>query len=134
MNFTIRDDILRNSSIRNMDLTITNIRLIRNDNTEIGTNPQTGVVSVNTATGIENSKGYSVAVFPNPAKNQLNIHTENAQIESINMYNISGQLVKQLNNVNSNNSSFNVNELSQGVYMIQITTDKGVENRKVVIE
>ena len=134
MNFTIRDDILRNSAIRNMDLTISNIRLIRNDNTEIGTNPQTGVVSVNTATGIENSNGYSVAVFPNPAKGLLNIHTENAQIESINMYNISGQLVKQLNNVNSNNSSFNVNELSQGVYMIQITTDKGVENRKVVIE
>ena len=134
MNFTIRDDILRNSAIRNMDLTITNIRLIRNDNTEIGTNPQTGVVSVNTTTGIENSNGYSVAVFPNPAKGQLNVRTENAQIETIMMYNISGQLVKQLNNVNGNISSFNVNELSQGVYMIQITTDKGVENRKVVIE
>ena len=75
-------------------------------------------------------------IYPNPTSGlfTVSLATENANIESIRLYNISGQLVKQLNNVNSNNSSFNVNELSQGVYIIQVLTDNGVENRKVVIE
>jgi hypothetical protein len=45
-NFTIRDDILRSSTTRTMDIDITNIRLIDNANTEIGTNPQVGTVTV----------------------------------------------------------------------------------------
>jgi hypothetical protein len=133
-NFTIRDDILRSSTTRTMEVDITNIRLINNTNTEIGTNPTTAVITVSTNTAIETNNSYSVAVFPNPAKDQVNVRTENAQIETIMMYNIGGQLVKQLNNVNGNFSTLAVIELSQGVYMIQITTDKGVENRKVVIE
>jgi len=133
LNFTIRDDILRSTTTRDMNLEITNIRLIRNDNMELGTNPQVGIVTVNIISAVTQTDDFAVAVFPNPTKEQLNIRTKNAQIETVTMFNINGQLVKQMNNVNANLQNVSVAELPEGVYMLQITTDKGVENRRVVV-
>ncbi len=75
-------------------------------------------------------------IYPNPTSGlfTVSLATELDEIISIRLYNNSGQLVKQLNNANSKNHSIDVNDLSRGVYIIQVTTHKGVENLKVVIE
>jgi hypothetical protein len=133
-NFTIRDDILRSSTTRTMDIDITNIRLINNANIEIGTNPQVGTVTVTLLSATEAIDNYSVELFPNPAKDQFNVRVQNASLETVNVYNVNGQLVNLTENINSNSLTLPVNELARGVYMVQIKTDKGVENRKLVIE
>jgi hypothetical protein len=133
-NFTIRDDILRSSTTRTMDIDITNIRLINNANTEIGTNPQVGTVTVTLLSATEAIDNYSVELFPNPAKDQFNVRVQNASLETVTVYNVNGQLVKLTENINSNILTLPVNELARGIYMVQIKTDKGVENRKLVIE
>jgi hypothetical protein len=99
----------------------------------LGTNPQVGTVTVNLTSSVTPTADFALTVFPNPAKEQLNIRTENAQIETVSMFNINGQLVKQMNNVNANLQNISVAELPQGVYMLQVRTDKGVENRRVVV-
>jgi hypothetical protein len=133
-NFTIRDDILRSSTTRTMDIDITNIRLINNANAEIGTNPQVGTVTVTLLSATEAIDNYSVELFPNPAKDQFNVRVQNASLETVTVYNVNGQLVKLTENINSNILTLPVNELARGIYMVQIKTDKGVENRKLVIE
>jgi hypothetical protein len=133
-NFTIRDDILRSSTTRTMDIDITNIRLINNANIEIGTNPQVGTVTVTLLSATEAIDNYSVELFPNPAKDQFNVRVQNASLETVTVYNVNGQLVNLTENINSNSLTLPVNELARGVYMVQIKTDKGVENRKLVIE
>jgi CubicO group peptidase (beta-lactamase class C family) len=75
----------------------------------------------------------SLQVFPNPVGNLLTISAENVEIQAIFMFNINGQLVKQMNNVNANLQNISVAELPQGVYMLQVRTDKGVENRRIVV-
>ena len=133
-NFTIRDDILRSSTTRTMDMNISNIRLIDNANTEIGTNPQVGTVTVTLLSGTEAVDNFSVELFPNPAKEQINVRVLNASLETVTVYNVNGQLVNLTENINSNSLTLPVNELARGVYMVQIKTDKGLENRKLVIE
>ena len=133
-NFTIRDDILRSSTTRTMDIDITNIRLIDNANTEIGTNPQVGTVTVTLLSSTEAIDNYSVELFPNPTKDQFNVRVQNASLETVTVYNVNGQLVNLTENINSNLLTLPVNEFAPGIYMVQIKTDKGVENRKLVIE
>jgi hypothetical protein len=117
-----------------MNIEISNIRLIQNDNTVIGTNPQTGVVTVNLASSTENIEDFNLEIFPNPAQDLLNVKANNAILNSIAIYNINGQLVQQSLELNSDQQSIDISILSEGVYMIQVLTDKGLINRKIVVK
>lgn len=134
LNLTIRDDILRSATSRNMDLEITNIRLIRNNNVELGTNPQTGTVTINLVSAVEaTSHDFMVSVFPNPAQALLNVRTDNAELEVIQLYNLTGQLVYQANALNGVLHSISLDEMAQGIYILQVTTDKGLQTHRVVV-
>lgn len=66
----------------------------------------------------------NVNVYPNPFGNQLEIQVESASEELlfVRMFNITGQLVNQLNNVEANkNISLSGSTLTQGVYFIEVT-------------
>ncbi|HEY9113885.1 MAG TPA: T9SS type A sorting domain-containing protein [Bacteroidales bacterium] len=73
----------------------------------------------------------SINIFPNPVTSQLNIQSE-VGIEEITLVNAFGQVVfsKQINDAQTmlNTSSFNF-----GIYFIKIKTQKGVVNKKIVI-
>ena len=134
LNLTIRDDILRSNATRTMDISISNIRLIRNNNVEIGTAPQVGTVTVNLISAIEDANNdFIVNVFPNPAQELLNVRSDNAQLESIQLFNATGQLVYQANALNGVLHSINLNDVPQGMYILQVATDKGLQNHKVVV-
>ncbi len=62
-----------------------------------------------------------ISVYPNPATTQLNI-TSVSNIKTILVYNVTGQLVKELicENNNLKNVSLAIDELAPGMYMIQI--------------
>lgn len=75
----------------------------------------------------------AVSVFPNPVINELKIASKTV-IEYISIYNITGQLVKQMAPV-SNNSTINLEELVSGVYFVKLTTEEGaVSTRKIIKE
>ena len=134
LNLAIQNDILRNVNSVDMNLEISNIRLIQNDNTVVGTNPQTGVVTVNLASSTVNIEDFNLEIFPNPAQDLLNVKANNAILSTIAIYNINGQLVQQSLEIGSDQKILDLGLLTEGVYMIQVLTDKGLINRKIVVK
>lgn len=70
-----------------------------------------------------------VILSPNPVSEQLVITSENLQIETITIYEVSGKIVKQFNTVEG---SIDVSSLSEGVYFIEINSEEGKHIKKFI--
>ena len=79
----------------------------------------------------ECSEDRSVAVFPNPAQDQLNIMAENA-IKNVEIYNAVGQRVYRNASV-ENQIEINTKNFANGLYIVKINTEKGYSTQKVNI-
>ncbi len=100
-------------------------------NFPIVTNTATTTVANQLATqDFEFSKYFSI--YPNPAKNILNLETKSgATISSLSIYNSLGQLVQV---ITSPNKTIDVSELKSGNYFIKTVSDKGTSNSKFLKE
>ncbi|WP_040279455.1 T9SS type A sorting domain-containing protein [Psychroserpens damuponensis] len=77
-----------------------------------------------------------VSIYPNPAKNNLNILTSsNLQLELATIYDVRGRLVvtKNLNTTYTLNS-IDVSQLQNGVYFIKINVENNTITKKFIIE
>jgi trimeric autotransporter adhesin len=89
--------------------------------------------SVGTHAGIR-----SLQLYPNPAKDNLNIiiEKEDRLSAEIMIYDLHGRLVYQTSSAADSgfvHENVNIANFSSGVYQFRIVTEKGVMNRKVVI-
>jgi len=81
----------------------------------------------------------SLSVFPNPAKDKLNLSfnlKENTKIDIV-LNDISGkQIIFESHNVyqGENHLSFDVSNISKGIYLLNLNTEKGTMKYKVVIK
>lgn len=73
-------------------------------------------------------KQQKAILFPNPTNGILNIGNEN--LEKILMYDVSGKMVGEF----APEVQINVSNLSKGLYIIKLFSDKGVILEKVVIQ
>lgn len=71
-----------------------------------------------------------IKIFPNPAKNKLQIDMGNLQLLKFRIYNITGSLV--IENTQLQNKSVDIEFLNPGVYIIKVETNKGIINKKFV--
>lgn len=69
-----------------------------------------------------------VSIYPNPAKEVLNIKTKNFQINSIKIYNLQGQLVRHI--WKFSNTSIDISELAKAMYIIHLESDNRVIKKK----
>lgn len=69
-----------------------------------------------------------VVIYPNPTSSIVHINS-NLKIESISSVDFLGKT--SLVNFNSNNT-IDVSNLPKGVYLLQIETDKGLINKKII--
>ena len=74
----------------------------------------------------DNTTNFSVFVYPNPASNIVNVST-NANVNNIDIYNVTGKKVKS-----SSEDSIDVSDLLNGIYIITINTDKGLETKRLI--
>ena len=84
---------------------------------------------------IANSTG-TAKVYPNPASDHLSVDLSgiNGTPQQINFINIQGKMVYSvIPGNNLNNITLNTANLENGIYVMQILSDKGVVNSKVVI-
>ncbi|NLE62333.1 MAG: T9SS type A sorting domain-containing protein [Bacteroidales bacterium] len=77
-------------------------------------------------------KQYEIAVYPNPASNQIVISGNEVQMLDVFVYTITGQKVKQVV-VNATQTTIDVNDLSVGMYILKINTKQDILTRKVQI-
>ena len=78
---------------------------------------------------VEEMTNETYKVYPNPVKDVLTIEGEN--IEQVNVYNTMGQLVKSAN-CNDNTVNVNVNDLQNGMYIVNVIDANGVVSSKKV--
>ncbi|MFH0866050.1 MAG: choice-of-anchor J domain-containing protein [Bacteroidota bacterium] len=79
----------------------------------------------------ETTVNTAVNVFPNPAKDVLNIFSSE-NILRIKLMNAFGQLVFNYN-INSNNTVISTSSLAEGVYYLQIETAAGFTSKKISV-
>lgn len=94
-------------------------------NSNVSTNC-TGIIS-STETLITN---INLNIFPNPTKGTLSIRSS-AKIISISAYNMIGKEI--MSNIRLNNNIFDVSQLSNGIYFLNINTEKGIVTKKIVL-
>ncbi|WP_396140696.1 choice-of-anchor J domain-containing protein [Flavobacterium sp.] len=73
----------------------------------------------------------SLSVYPIPATTQVNVSLDDALLESIEIADLNGRIVKSMK-VNATSTTINVSDLSTGVYMMNIKSDKGNTVKKIV--
>jgi hypothetical protein len=89
--------------------------------------PYPGYMPVSIA-DINPDNSINAYVYPNPVQDVLYINAD-ANIERVEIYNIQGQLIKMKN---TNISEISTMDLSNGLYMLRITSDKGVSTHKFI--
>jgi hypothetical protein len=70
-------------------------------------------------------------IYPNPAKNLLNITSDSFEAKTVAIYNVLGTQVLA---ANVTNAPINVASLSKGVYVVKVTEEGKTATRKLVIE
>ncbi len=78
------------------------------------------------STSIEKTNEKHINVYPNPAKDVINVSVDNA---TITVYNILGKVVKVADKTNT----INVSDLAEGNYIVKVQTEKSVVTRQVVL-
>ena len=72
-------------------------------------------------------------IFPNPVNNQLRI-TSNESITDLEIFSFMNLSLRKVQINGSKSITLNVSDLKSGVYNCRITTNKGIENQKVIIK
>lgn len=73
-----------------------------------------------------------ISVYPNPASESLFIESEVA-VKKMKLFNMIGQLVLEKSE-NQNNNSISIGHLNSGTYLLQVETEFGISNKKIVKE
>ena len=83
--------------------------------------------------GIDNAFSANLSLYPNPAVNhEVNIYSE-VVIENIQVINLNGQLVQQINKPQSIDKVCTVNNLPAGLYLIKMSAGNQTETKKLVV-
>lgn len=83
-----------------------------------------------------NTTASAFKVLPNPAKDMLMISSaKNEVIETVTLYNIAGQIVKDIFDINQSNFTLQNLNLSSGLYTVRVTSkNQKSEYLKLIIE
>jgi len=81
----------------------------------------------------ENVVAAQFSVFPNPANNVVNIaNADNILVNKVTVTDLNGRTVKNVSFDNVSNVEVNVSDLASGLYIMNITSDKGTATKKFV--
>lgn len=87
-----------------------------------------------TVLGVDDvSRSKDILLSPNPVKNQFTLKGI-SKITGVEVYDISGKLVKQFDADSLSKNSFDVSRLKKGNYVVKIKTDKETLNKKLIKE
>ncbi|WGF93768.1 T9SS type A sorting domain-containing protein [Aequorivita marisscotiae] len=81
----------------------------------------------------ENPFSEAITLYPNPAKNTLQLNTQDKTIDQVNIYTMTGSKVLQFD-VDTVSPTVDVSSLASGVYYLQLYSGKNVALKKFVKE
>ncbi len=79
----------------------------------------------------QNELNNLVSIYPNPTTHYLNLELdENLILSSVNFYDITGRLVKEVQSYDT----IDLSNLQSGIFLIEIDTDQGIVTKKILKE
>lgn len=97
-------------------------------------------VSYTITVGTDESKAFeNLAVYPNPTEGLLNVNFKMSDLQKvkIELVSIQGMVVysETLNNFKGSfNRQIDLSSFSKGVYMLRMTSDQGITNKKIILK
>lgn len=83
--------------------------------------------------GTESVLASQFSVYPNPAVNVLNItNAENILVNNVSIVDLNGRTVKSVKFDGVSEAQVNISDLSSGMYLVNISSDKGITTKKIV--
>ncbi len=76
----------------------------------------------------------NLTLAPNPAENYINFNAEEAQILDLQLFDISGRMIKSIQNINSNNYQLNRGNIPPGIYIAKVRFEEGIIGEKVIFK
>lgn len=98
---------------------------------ENGVNIQNWEVTVTIETGMADDHSLQLSIYPNPAKDMLNISSPDI-IKEIKIFDLPSNLVIR-KQINERNFHIQIDQLKKGMYMIQLLSAKKIISRKIQI-
>ncbi len=77
----------------------------------------------------ENPENRIIAIYPNPTKDFLYIKNQNYKIESLNLYDIGGRLIKTFS---GKDEKLDLSNLPSSTYILNIKKNEGYQNFKII--
>jgi hypothetical protein len=87
--------------------------------------------------GIESHESQTFLLYPNPANTKVNIElaADFPELRAIDILSIEGKIVRAIAPTNYNDAfSIDISELKNGLYFINLTTDKGVLTKRFTVQ
>ncbi|MNV71477.1 hypothetical protein D3C71_1644990 [compost metagenome] len=75
-----------------------------------------------------------VSVYPNPSTGMITVYSGEIQLNGIQVFNALGQVVYELNGIQTGKQDLNLSNMAKGVYTIRILTEAGTQHVPVVLE
>lgn len=84
----------------------------------------------------ENLAAGSLTIFPNPATGAfyVRVNAENVQLEQVEVIDITGKSVALIDGKNLTELTVDISTLSQGLYVVRTSTNKGVSVQKLTVK
>jgi hypothetical protein len=92
----------------------------------------TGADVTNTA-GIDDIEPATASVYPNPSSDVINISIDKGQLQAIEIYSLTGNLVFKTN-LNSNNFKLKIDNYVSGTYLLRIIDEKNEVTNSIIIK
>jgi murein DD-endopeptidase MepM/ murein hydrolase activator NlpD len=105
---------------------------VYNVNVDFEGNTYNTQFGVNTSLSIGELEANQNLIFPNPASERFNIHS-NTILETVELYDITGKLVKS-RTFNNTKAQINVSDLKPGVYLVALRSAGKFTTEKVIVE
>ena len=89
-------------------------------------------MSTNSTLAIKDNSLNELSIYPNPVVNELTINLpSNIKNADVRIVDVTGRTISN-NNVTINNNKLDVSHLAQGVYIVEIKTEKGTTSKKLI--
>jgi hypothetical protein len=72
------------------------------------------------------------SIYPNPASDVVNVNAGNLLINSIQITDLNGRVVKNINTESISNVQIDIQDLNSGMYLMSVFTNEGVGTSKIV--
>jgi len=88
-------------------------------------------ISATTTVGIESWLLNSVSLYPNPAKEYIDVRVDQLIVTSMEVYDVYGKMINTVS-VMDNPTRINVSGLAAGMYFVRVTTEQGAVTKSFV--